>query len=621
MTEIEFLFNQANKVEGLAFAGFETFRGSPYKSCARETGQNSRDASIGKGPVKVSFNLLKLERADIPFADRLQHAIECCLQSPHDEKTRQHLERAHEQITSPVIKVLEISDTNTTGLTGPTDDPGSVFAALVKGDGVTNKSDPTSAGSYGIGKNAAYAVSDLQTVIYSTRYIDKASGHAKFAAQGRLRLISHVDGGQKFSAEGYWGNAGFNAIEDEEEVPTWVTRADVGASIFSVGFREHDDWIERMALSLATNFFLAIDRKEIEFSVGDGQFKLNRSSLDGILHSAELEAIASDIDQVSDLERARRLLECIRSEVTGRHDICIPGLGNFTLHLLVGEGLPREVHILRNGIYITDNFVKFGQPMKSFPGTREFIAVLEPAQGPSGEAPSRLLKRLENPAHDEFEPERIVDPRELQTARSKIKALITEVRRIIRSVAKIDDMDHSQLEELSHLFAQGGADENYQGDDGERDPERFRYGDARRNGRSEPSGVSGEGRGSRGRGPETPIRPRTRTGSAGRNNERTAGTRHAIPLEAVRSIVSDPINGRERVIFFTPGADDDIELSIAAAGLSGDVALKIVHSDIGTVVNGRLRTSVRTRQRASIKVTFDEPFVGPIELAAVEVKK
>jgi hypothetical protein len=88
--------------------------------------------------------------------------------------------------------VLEISDQNTTGLIGPTTDSTSVFAALVKGDGVTNKLDVTSAGSFGIGKNAAYAVSDLQTVIYSTCYCLK--GEKKFAAQGRLRLISHTDG-------------------------------------------------------------------------------------------------------------------------------------------------------------------------------------------------------------------------------------------------------------------------------------------------------------------------------------------------------------------------------------------------------------------------------------------
>jgi hypothetical protein len=68
MAQIRFLTNEAGKVEGLAYAGFETFRGSPYTSCARETGQNSRDAAAGEGPVSVCFNLLKIRRSNVPFA-------------------------------------------------------------------------------------------------------------------------------------------------------------------------------------------------------------------------------------------------------------------------------------------------------------------------------------------------------------------------------------------------------------------------------------------------------------------------------------------------------------------------------------------------------------------------
>jgi len=235
------------------------------------------------------------------------------------------LQRARETIAADIIKVLEISDVNTTGLTGPVDDPTSVFTALVKGDGVTNKADATSAGSYGIGKNAAYAVSDLQTVIYSSRFYEKSSGETKFAAQGRLRLISHTDGDKKLSAEGYWGNPGFAAIENESEVPHWITRSDIGTSIFAVGFREQDNWVDRMALSLATNFFLAIDREQIEFSLKSGSIQINQPSLDGILASANIEQAAKDNDQLLELERARRLIRCIRSDAATRHRISRSG--------------------------------------------------------------------------------------------------------------------------------------------------------------------------------------------------------------------------------------------------------------------------------------------------------
>lgn len=504
MPGIRFLTNEAGKVEGLAYAGFETFRGSPYTSCARETGQNSRDAMRGSEPVRVSFDLLHVDRSDLTFADELEHAVRCCLDAPQNDKTKAHLQRAMTAISSPMVKVLRIADVNTTGLTGPIDDPGSVFTALVKGDGITNKPDETSAGSFGIGKNAAFAVSELQTVIYSTCYED-ADKQQCFAAQGRLRLISHTDGERKCSAEGYWGEAEFRAIDDVADVPAWLGRSEIGTSIHAIGFDEKDHWAERMTLSLVTNFFLAIDRGEIEFAVAGTP--INSNSLDSVLADEALEGLAQAHDELAELERARRLLLCTRSEAATRHPVIVAGLGEFTLHLLVAEGMPREVHVLRNGIYITDNFAKFSQPMRLFPGTREFTAVLEPASGVDGRKPSALLKQLENPAHDAFEPDRITEPLAQQQARNQIKKLISEVRKIIRTVAKIEDVENSRLDELSAMFADTGATRDDGREDEEKDPDAYHYQKPRRGTRRQAAGATGKGKGRKRGGRRTqPIR-------------------------------------------------------------------------------------------------------------------
>lgn len=605
MAELRFLSNEAGKVEGLAYAGFETFRGSPYTSCARETGQNSRDAAVGR-TVTVSFNLLNLLRTEVPFADELQHSIECCLLNQQDQKTKLHLERALNTIKAPSIKVLEISDRNTTGLTGPTTDPGSVFAALVKGDGVTNKSDMTSAGSFGIGKNAAFAVSDLQTVLYSTKYSDPTTnGVERYAAQGRVRLISHRDGLKNQSAEGYWGGQQFSAIEDEGLVPTWMRRKGIGTSIFSIGFREEQDWDQRMILSLATNFFLAIDRKEIEFSVGE--VKLNFASLDNILNSTGLEHVATRTDQLEELRRARRLHECIKSDASSKHKIAVPGLGEFTLHLLVKEGLPREVHVLRNGIYITDNFAKFSEPMRRFPGVREFTALLEPSHSKAGEAPSALLKRLENPAHDSFEPERLVDDAERGAAKRQIKSLIKNVREEIRNIAKMEDLSSSHLDELSHLFGDNNIGKKK---DKEEDPAQFIYGPARRGTRATPPGGSLGGSGI-GRG-------------GGRIHELPASKKPkahpAAALRSVRSSLPDVRDLRRRRIFFTPDFDGELIVSLAAVGLSGDVKLKVASSSVGEARGGLLVLPVTKGDRFCADVYLEDPYPGPIELLVGEVK-
>lgn len=611
MAGIRFLTNEANKVEGLAYAGFETFRGSPYTSCARETGQNSRDAMRGSDPVRVSFDLLQVDRADIPFADELQHAVRCCLEAPQNEKTKAHLERALAAISSSKVKVLRISDINTTGLTGPIDDPASVFTALVKGDGITNKLDETSAGSFGIGKNAAFAVSELQTVIYSTCY-EVERKQKRFAAQGRLRLISHTDGARKCSAEGYWGESDFRAIENDKDVPIWLAREEIGTSIFAIGFDERDHWASRMTLSLVTNFFAAIERGQIQFAVGGKP--INRTSLDSVLADEALEGLAKEHDQFAELERARRLLLCIRSEAATRHNITVPGLGDFTLHLLVSENLPREVHVLRNGIYITDNFAKFSQPMRLFPGTREFSAVLEPASSTAGRAPSALLKQLENPAHDAFEPDRIAEPLAQQRARDQIKQLIGKVRRIIRTLAKIDEVENSRLDELSAMFADTGTTRDDGREDEEKDPDAYVYQKPRRGTRRHAAGVTGTGKGQK-RGGSGQKQAGSRTGTT-RKTQRPSGISAAVPLEGIRSTLKngDP---RVRTLWFTPTATGEIMLAVEASGLTDDVGLDLATSTMGTVSNGRLRTSVRAGERVQLDVTLAEPFAGPIELNAV----
>ncbi len=254
--------------------------------------------------------------------------------------------------------------------------------------------------------------------------------------------------------------------------------------------------------------------------------------------------------------------------------------------------------------------------MKRFPGTREFIAVLEPATGETGRKPSELLKQLENPAHDAFEPERIVDTAALQKAKAQVKALISSVREIIRSEANIEDIDRSQLEELSHLFAAGGADGATDDENAEKDPDRFQFGEARKNQRAKSPAVGGKGASRRRRGPNKDHTRKVRTHKAKRKTTKPAGSRPTVPLEDVRSAIPHKGDGHARTIFFTPMADGDVEITVAATGLGDDVELLLNGTSSGKVVKGKLKTTVTAGQRTQVDVTFVEPFVGPIELSA-----
>jgi hypothetical protein len=83
--------------------------------------------------------------------------------------------------------------------------------------------------------------------------------------------------------------------------------------------------------------------------------------------------------------------------------------------------------------------------------------------------------------------------------------------------------------------------------------------------------------------------------------------------------MSDKSNSHVRTIYFTPAADGDVEISVAASGLGDDVELVLSGTSAGEIVRGKMQTSVIGGQRTCIEVTFAEPFVGPIELSASAV--
>jgi len=269
--KLEFLENQAGEIEGLGHAGIETFRDTPFTSCAREAGQNSLDAADGK-PVRLEFRKHMISAEDIPDIGKLRETITQCLKAARQggsEKDEDFFENAGSVVAQEAFDILEISDFNTTCLEGPPNEPGSKFHSLVKSSGKSNKSSETSGGSFGIGKNASFAVSDLRTVFYSTVYL--ADGQERTAVQGKIQLVSHTDAeGKDRTAKGYWGHPEhFTAVEDSALVPVWLQRKEKGTSVFSIGFRAQEGWVDRMAVSLLSSFFCAVDDGDIVFIVGD----------------------------------------------------------------------------------------------------------------------------------------------------------------------------------------------------------------------------------------------------------------------------------------------------------------------------------------------------------------
>lgn len=161
---LKFPSNDAGESEGLGNAAIETFRDRPYASVARECGQNSKDSGA-EIPVKLSFDALEVEPESIPSIATLREDVAGCLKAAEaklDEKEIEFFKQASVTLSGKKIRVLRIADSNTKGLLGPCVE-GKPFHSLLKGEGVSVKENADSGGSFGIGKNAVFAVSDLQT--------------------------------------------------------------------------------------------------------------------------------------------------------------------------------------------------------------------------------------------------------------------------------------------------------------------------------------------------------------------------------------------------------------------------------------------------------------------------
>ncbi len=617
---LEFLENQAGEVEGLGHAGIETFRDTPFVSCSREAGQNTLDAADGR-PAKMILREHIIPSEEIPGIEKLRETISSCLrvaQATGSDKDKDFFENAHAVISRDVVPILEIADFNTTGLEGPPNDNSSKFHALVKSSGKSNKSTETSGGSFGIGKNATFAVSDLRTVFYSTLY--EFQGGLKFAFQGKVQLVSHQDAdGVERTAKGYWGHPEqFSAVEEMELVPEWLRRTDKGTSVFSVGFRGGYGWVDRMTVPLLSNFFVAIDDGEIEFEVGHSARVVNRETLAELLNDASIEEAAEESSHSDDIQLAQKLYRCRKSREAVTKLFRVDDLGEFRAKILVEEGMPKRVAIVRNGMLIAQSLEHFGDKFARFSGARDFIMLVEPADDDA----SKILKSLENPQHNAFSAGRLDDPRKQENIGRAMKRLIKEIRTLIRENAEITGGDAVKLDELGEFFADAGSEES-KVPSVEDDPETIRFIPAKRvrpkpkkpltpqnegeeGGAGHDEGAGGAGTDGRGGDP-----------GSGDGGSGSRGQQTVIGLATVRNVEKSP---RVRKVFFTPDEAGDIELTFLATGVYDETELNVVNAAGAKqcVANhGRAAVRVEKGARVEIEVTFDDDYTGPVEVYAV----
>ena len=270
----------------------EGFKGEDlYVNLARETCQNSLDAQEADttGPVRVAYRLRKFHPRDYEFFEQYAECLRGCRKywearpDGVGDNLRDLLDGADQILEQDSVSALVVSDFNTPGLKGSKGSSGTFtgsFNALIYGEGVSHKDNEKSAGSFGIGRNAPFACSALSCVCYNTLAVDGGN-----AFVGIAKLASTLNGeGKKTRKQGHYQyNDDDNEIwrpvapSDADDFSREFSREDgeYGTDVIILGFREEEDWRQKLEEAILRNFFLAIHNNqlvvEIEGKVIDSQ--------------------------------------------------------------------------------------------------------------------------------------------------------------------------------------------------------------------------------------------------------------------------------------------------------------------------------------------------------------
>lgn len=396
MKKWRFIPNQNSTIVGINDAGIETFTANMNRSLVREIIQNSLDARIpnSKDPVTVEFQLFQLDRKQIPDVENLHSVIKKCRDSNKDEPDAyKFFENAHKILSESKVSVLRISDHNTIGLEGSdTCEKGTSWSRLVKENGSSNKGQ-NSGGSFGIGKSAAFACSDLRTVFYSSS--DKNQLKSNF---GVAKLVSYQDETMGWTTGvGYYSeDEQFVAISELAEFDSSYERKDSGTDIYVLGMHTSTEFRNAFVQAVLLDFLVSLVKGKLIVNI-QGEI-IDKKSLPKYM--AELNPYQSeDIKALLDYYHLLtspdpKILKITLDskkygEKYGFKD------GECTLYLKENEGYNRKVLITRSaGMRILEQ--------NRISGSIEFTGVLII----EGMKMNETFKAMEVPSHDAWEPGR-----------------------------------------------------------------------------------------------------------------------------------------------------------------------------------------------------------------------
>ena len=186
----DFPRNNGGVSYGLTDAARTYFQADRIRHVIREVIQNSLDShDSGLPAVRVEMSDCKIPKTAFGGKQLATHFSACLEEvqrtnSTNSQRDIEALQKGLTTLDNHNIRCLKIVDSGTKGLRPQN------WHALVEAEGIVQKEGAIAGGSFGIGKNAVFTISDIFTVVYSTRYLDGRRGRME-RCQGKARLMTH----------------------------------------------------------------------------------------------------------------------------------------------------------------------------------------------------------------------------------------------------------------------------------------------------------------------------------------------------------------------------------------------------------------------------------------------
>lgn len=409
-------------VEGFSDPLLEYFEGNHEWFIARETIQNSLDARPNyDNPVKIVFEKIEIHKKYVPGIDELKLRIKSCLEQileieATDEKAKSYFTRALEILGQDYISILKIGDYNTLGLDGLDDDKNGRWFRLVQSVGV-NKMTGAGGGSFGIGKGAPIAASQIRTVLYSTfNGIDRIF-------QGKTRLITHKFNEHEYRGTGSFGIDGYISVRDISLIPEKFSRNERGTDVYIIGYDfKREDWRQELAKSILENFWFAIYSGDLIISLIDeiNEVKIEEGTLYENLNKYSPDDAFVYFMAVKKPDR--------------KEERPLETLGNCKLFIRKAEFYPKTISFMRKPKMLVEKR-KFRTLHDNFAG----VFLCDDDKG------NLILRDMEPPDHNKWDWDRHADRKLSKKADKEINDWIRDTLR------EMDNVDKGEPEDIPEL--------------------------------------------------------------------------------------------------------------------------------------------------------------------------